>query len=289
MPTTNATALRTCRILYYGPAGCGKRENLAKIQASLPAEHRLAVATHDPARQIAFLLRNGNQGDWQVFVQALDAAEEPPIVSGSPVPFDGVVFVCDSRLGGLDEGLSAMEGLKSYLDNWRLDIMAMPMVLQYNLRDGDGVLPVDRMESLLNPWGLLSFPAASASGEGVRETLKAILSLTISAVLQRQPPAADADDARELLVDTGPPVPGSPYTPERSPRTLSPGSGQQGETGQRATAASAVAGDPGSSAGSRSQATAEAGVLVIPVRIPRRLLGADGTGRILLEVHVTDD
>lgn len=270
-----ATAVRTCRILYYGPAGCGKRENLARIQASLPAEHRLAVATHDPARQIAFMLRNGNQGDWQVFVQAMDAGQEPAVTSGTPPFFDGVVFVCDSRIGGLDEGLSAMEGLKQYLDCWRLDIMAVPMVLQYNRRDAEGILPVDRLESLLNPWGLLSFPAASASGEGVRETLKAILSLTISSVLQRQGPPPGQPEA-SLEIDTSPPVPGSlPPPPARRPEPA---------PGPPPPVAS-----PPAAAAPRKAATSGTGIMVIPVRVPRSALGPDGTGRLMLEVQIVDE
>lgn len=273
-----ATAVRTCRILYYGPAGSGKRENLARIQASLPAEHRLAVATQDPSRQIAFMLRNGNQGDWQIFVQALDSGHEGPVASGTSIPFDGVVFVCDSRLGGLDEGLSAMEGLKSYLDCWRLDIMAVPMVLQYNKRDGEGVLPVDRLESLLNPWGLLSFPAASATSEGVRETLKAILSLTISSVLQRQGPQTNGTGAAEegLEIDTGPPVPGNQHAPAKAaPPQSDPAPPRTPE--------------PSSPTAPRQTGAASSGIMVIPVRVPRHALGPDGTGRILLEVQITDD
>lgn len=275
MPTTVAAAVRTCRILYYGPAGCGKRENLARIQSSLPAEHRLAVATHDPTRQIAFMLRNGNQGDWQVFVQALDYGREPAISSGSPSMFDGIVFVCDSRPGKLDESLSAMEGLKSFLDCWRLDIMAVPMVLQYNHRDADGVLPVDRLESLLNPWGLLSFPAVATSGEGIREPLKAILSLTISNILQRQPneTPAPAPANVNLDIDPNPPVPGTAHTPEHDLRRENP---------QTAAAAPSAA-RPRPAVGD-SPAT-----LVIPVRVPRRVLGPDGTGRLILEVQVVDD
>jgi len=278
LPTTMATAVRTCRILYYGPAGSGKRENLARIQASLPAEHRLAVATQDPSRQIAFMLRNGNQGDWQIFVQALDSGHEGPVASGTSIPFDGVVFVCDSRLGGLDEGLSAMEGLKSYLDCWRLDIMAVPMVLQYNKRDGEGVLPVDRLESLLNPWGLLSFPAASATSEGVRETLKAILSLTISSVLQRQGPQTNGTGAAEegLEIDTGPPVPGNQHAPAKAaPPQSDPAPPRTPE--------------PSSPTAPRQTGAASSGIMVIPVRVPRHALGPDGTGRILLEVQITDD
>ena len=269
-----ATSLRTCRILYYGPAGTGKRENLARIQASLPAEHRLAVATTDPSRQIAFTLRNGNQGDWQVFVQALDSGQDMVGSQNGGAPFDGIVFVCDSRSDGLDIGLSALEELKTYLDRWRLDIMSMPMVLQYNGRDGRDVLPVDRLESLLNPWGLLSFPSASAKGEGVRETLKAVLSLTISHILQRSGPQAWAPE-EGLDIDPNPPVPGTSHTPDWG--------------GQSVLSVSRTPASPRQTpAAAPYRGAADQATIVIPVRIPRSALGSDGTGRIILEVQVTD-
>ncbi len=267
MPTTMAIATKTCRLLYYGPAGSGKRENLAQIQASLPPEHRLAVATSDPSREIAFMLRNGNQGDWQIFVQALDAGNEDRVADGT-LPCDGIVFVCDSRSGSLDTGLSAMEGLKTYLDQFRMDIMSMPMVLQYNQRSGENILPVDRLESLLNPWGLLSFPSASARGEGVRETLKAVLSLTISHILQRDQETTTAGEGG-LAIDSNPPVPGTTHpvgvdpTPAATPAPPPPPPMNHDTSGNQAA-------------------------LVIPVQVPRSALGPDGTGRIIVEVQVVD-
>ncbi len=266
LPTTMAKSTAVCRILYYGPANCGKRANLAQIQASLPPEHRLVMATSDPSREIAFTLRNGDKGDWQVIVQCMDAGQEPPVTGGSRPSFDGVVFVCDSRMDRLDESLSAMEALKAYLDLWRLDIMSVPMVLQYNRRDGDNVLAVDKLESLLNPWGLLAYPAAAAAGEGVRETLKAALSLTISHLLQSQP-TADSAAPSEPGFDPGPPVPGDNYGPavDHSPPIPS--------TSAPASSGSSTAGNT---------------ALVIPVTVPRSALGPDGKGRIILEVHVVD-
>lgn len=266
MPTTMATATRICRILYYGPSECGKRANLAQIQASLPAEHRLAMASSDPSRELAFNLRNGNQGDWQVIVQAMDVGREPPVVAGTRPPFDGIVFVCDSRADRLDECLSGMENLKQYLDCWRQDIMSVPLVLQYNRRDGGQVLPVDRLESLINPWGLLAFPAVVTAGEGVRETLKAVLSLTISQLLQQQAPRTEAA-GEALAIDPNPPVPGTPHTPGWAEAT--PGSARPG--------------------GGRSDRPAGKAAIVIPVEVPRSALGPDGTGRIILEVQVVDD
>jgi hypothetical protein len=266
LPSTTATATRICRILYYGPPRSGKRANLAQIQASLPQEHRLAMATDDPTRAIAFQLRNGNQGDWQVTVQAMDIGQEPPVSSGARPPFDGIVFVCDSRGDRLDESLSAMEGLKTYLDHWHLDIMSLPMVLQYNRRDGDDVQAVDRLESLLNPWGLLAFPAAATAGEGVRETLKAVLSLTISHLLQKGTPDP-VDEEPRLAVDPNPPVPGTEHTP-----------GWEGPPADEARPSSRAR------AGGAGQAA-----IVVPVEVPRSALGPSGTGRIILEVQVVDD
>ncbi len=57
---------------------------------------------------------------------------------------------------------------------------------------------VDRLEGLLNPWGLLSFPANAKKGEGVREALKAILGLTVNH-LETQP--EDNYNGRETFVE----------------------------------------------------------------------------------------
>ncbi len=275
MPIVSPVATRTCRILYYGPAGTGKRENLARIQQSLPAEHRLALATEDPTRQMAFLLRNSQHGDWQVFVQAVDAGQEQSLGLSQRPPFDGIVFVCSSAPDRLDQALSAMESLKAFLDTWNRDLMSVPVVLQYNARDNAPILPVDRLESLLNPWGLLSFPATVGNGGGVREALRAILSLTIGQILQRSTTAPEPGETHESPAgfDLSPPVPGTPHTPG------------YGEAPAAAPApAVAAPGAPPASTGRPDIAPA----LVVPVRIPRSALGTSGPSRIILELHIED-
>ena len=270
MPTVAPVATRTCRILYYGPAGTGKRENLARIQQSLPAEHRLALATEDPSRQMAFLLRNSQHGDWQVFVQTVDAGQEQSLGLSQRPPFDGIVFVCSSAPDRLDQALSAMESLKAFLDTWNRDLMSVPVVLQYNARDNAPILPVDRLESLLNPWGLLAFPANVGNGGGVREALRAILSLTIGQILQRTAPAPEAVTTQESSTgfDLSPPVPGTPHTPGYGEAPLP------------------VEAPPQAPVAAPQTDTAPA--LVVPVRIPRSALGTSGTSRIILELHIED-
>lgn len=271
------TAVRTCRLLYYGATGVGKRENLGLIHRTIPPESQLNLAVEDPERQIAFRFNQPEGGAWQVLVQAVDAGRERPRAAGmsEQPPFDAVVFAVDSGAAHLDQSLAAFESLKNYLDSWGRDLLEVPVVIQYNRRAAPDALPVDRLESLLNPWGLLAFPADSAKGEGVRETLKSILGLAINH-LRSQPeppveatpapapptpaepvPATDVQgDAMEL--DYGPPVPGAEVAPE---------------TAQRRDAILNELRPP----------------VVVPVKIPRRLLEGPGPVRILLEAQIVDD
>ena len=74
--TVKQTSVRTCRLLYYGPAGVGKRENLGVIHRTIPPESRLAIASDDPERQIAFQFRKPGEEPWQVVLRALDTGAE---------------------------------------------------------------------------------------------------------------------------------------------------------------------------------------------------------------------
>jgi len=269
-----ATTTKTCRVLYYGPQGVGKRENLRLVHSSIPPENRLALATGDPERQIAFRLANQGQGDWQVLVQCVDAGRERYRAAGmgNQPPFDGIVFVVSSRAGLLDQGLAAMESLKTYLDTWGLDLMGVPLVIQYNERENPDILPVDRLEGLLNPWGLLSFPCSTVRREGVKETLKAILGLTINHLdarprpVEEEPALAQAEISVEagmtaeesrLGLEYGPPVPGSEVEVKLAKREEEIFNELQPP-------------------------------IVIPVHIPRRLLEGDGPVKIQLELQIDD-
>ncbi len=281
----SAVAVRTCRILYYGPSGAGKRENLRQIADSIPPEHRLQVATDDPSRHIAFRLRSGSQGDWTVFIQSLDTGREMYFQGSdkSKPPFDGVVFVAQSTAARLDQSLSSLEALKAYIDGWNLDIMSVPMVIQYN-RLGEGVcLAVDRLESLLNPWGLLSFPASTAQVEGVKETLKAILSLTISQILQ--------DESKRGVSQTGTRSARERQTaPESKLVTVAPDPNIHLDTDQPHVNHQSEAANFQVVSEDRSGFFFDElrPPIVIPVRIPRKLLDKYGSARIILEVELDD-
>lgn len=273
------TLQKTCHLLYFGPAEAGKRANLRHIHQSIPPEHLLPLVAEDPERQIAFKVAHGGDGQWQVVVKALDSCQDEmaaPAANGA-APFDGIVFVVDSRLEQLDQSLASFEALKSFLDSFGLDLTEIPVVIQYNSRDQANILPVDRLESLLNPWGLLSFPANAMKGEGVRETLKSVLGLTVIH-LNEQPDDSSRGDVIEAMdssdmgseksdvvpdstglgIDYGPPLPGSEI--QESTKALSDAIFEELRP-----------------------------PVVIPVKIPRRLLTGDEPIRIMLEVEIDDN
>lgn len=279
----SATAVRTCRILYYGPSGAGKRDNLRQIADSIPQESLLRATADDPTRNIAFRLRSADQGDWTVLIQAMDTTREiyPSKVQKSNPPFDGVVFLAQSAAARLDQSLSSLEALKVYIDSWGLDIMSVPMVIQYNRLGDAGCLPVDRLESLLNPWGLLSFPACTEQGEGVKETLKAILSLTMSHLVQKMASgtAAGTQPAPAPGASSAPGANGFESGPTNSTLLETPGLEPAGDT-----------------SGFQVVSEDRTGFffdelrppIVIPVRIPRKLMEKYGSARVILEIELDE-
>ena len=280
VPQVLSTQVKTCRVMYYGPQGSGKRDNLRYIHRSIPPEHRLTLAVEDPERQIAFQVKGSDGVDWQVLLQAVDVGQERYRGAGmvEAFPFDAIVFAVHSGASYLDQSLASMEALKTYLDTWGMDLMGIPIVLQYNRREDPDTLLVDRLESLLNPWGLLSFPANS-QGEGVREALKAVMGLAITHIKQNpkpepltpatplEVPGGQEDDPTQTLskamggaleLEYGPPLPGTEI-----------------EEGTRAR---------GDEIFDELRPP-----VVIPVRLPRNLLEKSGPIRILLEVKFEPD
>jgi hypothetical protein len=281
--TAVATPARTCRILYFGPPGSGKTANLVQIASCVPQAYRVPVAGTEGGERFSFRVDAGELGPWIVEAVVADAAAVgAPVAAGRGFPFDGVVFVADSSAERLDLNLSAIETLKTDLEAGGFDLTSLPMVIQYNRQDAPGRLPVDRLESLLNPWGMPSFSAIAAQGVGVRETLRAVLSLTMRQ-LDRAIAAPAENDGPGSVCDhhapPGRPAPASaaPAKPAAFPRAVAVPAPAVGddlvlriEPEERGEAMFAARRPP----------------IVVPVRVPRSLLERYGTVRIVLELEV---
>ncbi|MEZ4551140.1 MAG: hypothetical protein R2860_12675 [Desulfobacterales bacterium] len=81
----------------------------------------------------------------------------------------------------------SLKDLHENLQKMGLNIRKLPLVLQYNKRDledkGLPVMPLKKMEHELNrQLKVPSFPASALSGNGVGNTLTAILKLTLQSL-----------------------------------------------------------------------------------------------------------
>jgi len=102
---------------------------------------------------------------------------------------DGVVFVADSLKVRHEKNIGSLKNLSLNLKEYGINILNFPVVLQYNKRDlaNDGLpmMAVKEMDDYYNRQ--LKAPAYAASaitGEGVNDTLKALLVLTLRSLKQ---------------------------------------------------------------------------------------------------------
>lgn len=95
---------------------------------------------------------------------------------------DGVVFVTDSRRARHDTAIESMGALATYVAWQGRTLASVPLVLQYNMRDLPDILPVAELDAVLNPGGRPSFEAVAPMGQGVFETLKAVVKPIVESV-----------------------------------------------------------------------------------------------------------
>jgi len=98
---------------------------------------------------------------------------------------DGVVFVADSQEERLDANIEAVRDMRENLRALGFEPQAMPLVLQCNKQDLPNILPPPLLQRHLGLDGVPCFPSIATQGDGVFDTLKAIINLVV-AQAQRQ-------------------------------------------------------------------------------------------------------
>jgi signal recognition particle receptor subunit beta len=179
------------KIVYYGPGLGGKTTNLRLLHDRLPPERRgrlLSIATeHERTLFFDFLpielgVVNGFSTRFHLYTvpgQVYYRLSRRAVLQG----LDGLVFVADSHPAREQANRESLEDLNEHLEHLGLSsfqIARLPRIIQYNKRDLDAALPLERMRALLNPDGVPEFEAVASRGVGVAETLrtscKAVLS-----------------------------------------------------------------------------------------------------------------
>jgi len=187
-----------CKIVFYGPGRCGKTTNLEYIFKAFKKQvsgEMVSINTEgDRTLFFDFLpIGLGKINGCDVKVQLFTVPGQQQYSSTRKLVLkgvDGVVFVADSLKVRREKNMISLKDLQQNLKDYGMNIAKIPLVLQYNKRDleqeGIPLMPIDQMESELNrQLQVPSFPASAVSGDGVGQTLKACLKLTLES-LQRQ-------------------------------------------------------------------------------------------------------
>ena len=92
---------------------------------------------------------------------------------------DCVIFVADSQASKLQENIECWNELQEQLRRMNKDVTNFPLVMQWNKRDIQDILPVSVLEKYLNPYRVPSFEAVAVKGQGVIESLKVGINSTL--------------------------------------------------------------------------------------------------------------
>ena len=181
-----------CKIVYYGPGRCGKTTNLEYIFKTYKKQitgDMVSVDTEgDRTLFFDFLpMGLGKIKGCDVRVQLYTVPGQVQYSSTRKLVLkgvDGVVFVSDSLEVRREKNMISLKDLQQNLKECGSSIFKIPLVMQHNKRDlakqGFPIMSIEQMERDLNrQLKVPSFPASALTGEGVGETLKECLKLTL--------------------------------------------------------------------------------------------------------------
>ncbi len=183
------------KIVYYGPGRGGKTTNLEYIYSKFQnrmTTKLLTVKTYgDRTLFFDFLpvdigMIRGYSLKMQLYTvpgQVKYKATRKLVLRG----VDGIVFVADSMTLREKMNILALKDLQANLASFGKNIFSIPLVFQYNKRDlaeeGIPLLPVEKLDKSLNrQLKVPSLEASALSGVNVVETMKQIISLTVTSL-----------------------------------------------------------------------------------------------------------
>ena len=185
------------KIVYYGPGRGGKTTNLEYIYNKFNNRIKtemVTIKTHgDRTLFFDFLPFDvGKIRGYDVKIQLYTVPGQVKYDATRRLVLrgvDGIVFVADSMAVRREKNILSLRNLQKNLATFRKSIFRIPIVLQYNKRDlveqGIPLLPLQILEKDLNSQlKAPSFEASALLGNSVVETMKKIISMTMSSLLK---------------------------------------------------------------------------------------------------------
>jgi GTPase SAR1 family protein len=177
-----------CKIVYYGIGLSGKTTNLHYIHQRMNPRDVGDMVSIDTEteRTLYFDLLplelgkiHGFNIRFQLYTvpgQILYQQTRISVLKGA----DCVIFVADSQASKLQENVESWNELQTQLRRMNKDVAKFPLVMQWNKRDLQDVLPIPVLEKYLNPYHVPGFEAIAVTGRGVIESLRVGINSTLS-------------------------------------------------------------------------------------------------------------
>ena len=178
------------KIVYYGPALCGKTTNLEQIHEAVDQTSRgeLTMLSTQQDRTLFFDflplksdIIKGFSSKFQLYTvpgQSMYNETRKLVLRN----VDGVVFVADSQWDKMEDNAESFANLETNLNLQNESLDRLPYMLQFNKRDLPNVAPVHYMNFLLNQRKKRTptLDAVATDGAGVFETLNIISKMVLS-------------------------------------------------------------------------------------------------------------
>jgi signal recognition particle receptor subunit beta len=184
-----------CKIVYYGPARCGKTTNLEYIHKAFKKQVKgeMVSINTDGDRTLFFdflPLELGQLMGCDVRVQLYTVPGQVRYSSTRKLVLrgaDGIIFVADSLEVRREKNMAALKDLQQNLREYNISIFEVPLVMQFNkrdLKDADiKLMPLEKMQHDLNrQLKVPAFPGSALAGDGVGGTLNACLKAVLKAL-----------------------------------------------------------------------------------------------------------
>lgn len=177
-----ATKEVNCKVVYFGAGLCGKTTNIQYIYEHTQQDQRgkLVTLSVENERTLFFDFLPLAVGDvrgyktrfhlYTIPGQTFYETSRQFILKG----VDGIVFVADSQAERMEANLESFEELGSSLEKQGYDLGKLPVVLQYNKRDLQGIVSIAELQATFNSMRKPYFEAVANRGQGVMETLQAV-------------------------------------------------------------------------------------------------------------------
>lgn len=214
------------KIVYYGPALCGKTTNIQFVHKKMNPNQRgelVSLATKDD-RTLFFDFLPLELGKVKGFTtrfhlytvpgQVYYVSTRRAVLTG----VDGIVFVADSQDEKMAENIESLEDLERNLLYYGKKMEDIPMVMQYNKCDLENLSSIGDLNSKLNKRNLPYTRSSAVTGKGVMETLTIVCKIVLQNLEDgAKKPKPAFKERPSAFAPTPPPPVSKPAPPKPSP------------------------------------------------------------------------